>query len=79
MREQLNSMGTMFDWRREAVIFADPEYYRWTQWFFHRNFLSTTWLIAKCHRWIGARTAIPRWPENRFGVMTAIVNAAELR
>ena len=33
MRTQLRSMGTMFDWRREAVS-ADPEYYHWTQWFF---------------------------------------------
>ena len=33
MRKQLRSMGTMFDWRREAVS-ADPEYYNWTQWFF---------------------------------------------
>jgi leucyl-tRNA synthetase len=33
MRKQLRSMGAMYDWRREAVS-ADPEYYRWTQWFF---------------------------------------------
>jgi leucyl-tRNA synthetase len=33
MRTQLKSMGAMFDWRREAVS-CDPEYYRWTQWFF---------------------------------------------
>jgi leucyl-tRNA synthetase len=33
MRNQLKSMGAMFDWRREAVS-ADPEYYRWTEWFF---------------------------------------------
>ncbi len=33
MRAQFKSMGTMIDWRREAVS-ADPEYYRWTQWFF---------------------------------------------
>lgn len=33
MRGQLRRMGTMIDWRREAVS-ADPEYYRWTQWFF---------------------------------------------
>ncbi|MEA4908812.1 MAG: leucine--tRNA ligase [Anaerolineaceae bacterium] len=33
MRKQLRSMGAMFDWRREAVS-ADPEYYRWTEWFF---------------------------------------------
>jgi leucyl-tRNA synthetase len=33
MRRQLKSMGAMFDWRRE-MISSDPEYYRWTQWFF---------------------------------------------
>lgn len=33
MRAQFRRMGTMFDWRREAVS-ADPEYYRWTEWFF---------------------------------------------
>ncbi|MDP2966181.1 MAG: leucine--tRNA ligase [Pelolinea sp.] len=37
MREQLRSMGTMFDWRREAIS-SDPEYYRWTQWFFTQLF-----------------------------------------
>ena len=35
MRRQLRSMGAMWDWSREAVS-ADPEYYRWTQWFFLR-------------------------------------------
>lgn len=33
MRTQMRSMGAMFDWEREAVS-ADPEYYKWTQWFF---------------------------------------------
>ncbi len=33
MRGQLKLMGAMFDWRREAIS-CDPEYYRWTQWFF---------------------------------------------
>jgi leucyl-tRNA synthetase len=37
MRSQLRSMGAMFDWRREAVS-SDPEYYRWTQWFFVQLF-----------------------------------------
>ncbi len=35
MREQLKSMGNMFDWRREAIS-CDPEYYRWTQWYFSK-------------------------------------------
>jgi leucyl-tRNA synthetase len=33
MRKQLRTMGSMFDWRREAVS-ADPKYYKWSQWFF---------------------------------------------
>ena len=33
MRKQMRTMGAMFDWEREAVS-ADPEYYRWTEWFF---------------------------------------------
>ncbi|HXF85275.1 MAG TPA: leucine--tRNA ligase [Anaerolineales bacterium] len=33
MRRQLKSMGAMFDWEREAIT-ADPEYYKWTEWFF---------------------------------------------
>ncbi len=33
MRKQMRTMGTIFDWEREAVS-ADPEYYKWTQWFF---------------------------------------------
>lgn len=33
MRTQMRSMGAMFDWEREAVS-SDPEYYRWTEWFF---------------------------------------------
>ena len=35
MRRQLKSMGTMIDWRREAVS-CTPEYYRWSEWFFSR-------------------------------------------
>jgi leucyl-tRNA synthetase len=37
MRQQLRSMGAMYDWRREAVS-SDPKYYRWTQWFFTQLF-----------------------------------------
>ncbi len=37
MRKQLRSMGAMWDWRREAVS-ADPEFYKWTQWFFVQLF-----------------------------------------
>ena len=37
MRKQLRSMGASWDWEREAVS-SDPEYYRWTQWFFNQLF-----------------------------------------
>ena len=37
MRAQLRSMGAMFDWEREAVS-SDPEYYKWTEWFFIQLF-----------------------------------------
>ncbi|MGC9356563.1 MAG: leucine--tRNA ligase [Anaerolineae bacterium] len=33
MREQLRSMGAMFDWEREAISCL-PGYYCWTEWFF---------------------------------------------
>ena len=37
MRRQMRTMGAMWDWAREAIS-ADPEYYRWTQWFFLKFF-----------------------------------------
>ena len=33
MRDQLRSMGNMFDWEREAYS-CDPDFYKWDQWFF---------------------------------------------
>jgi leucyl-tRNA synthetase len=37
MRKQMRTMGAMFDWERE-MLSADPEYYKWTQWFFIKLF-----------------------------------------
>jgi len=33
MREQLKTMGAMFDWSREVKT-SDPSFYKWTQWLF---------------------------------------------
>jgi len=33
MRRQLKSIGAIYDWSRE-VITCQPEYYKWTEWFF---------------------------------------------
>ncbi|MEC7540818.1 MAG: leucine--tRNA ligase, partial [SAR324 cluster bacterium] len=35
MRLQLRSMGNMFAWKNE-VVSCDPDYYKWSQWFFLR-------------------------------------------
>jgi len=33
IREQLKAIGAMYDWTKE-INTSDPEYYKWTQWFF---------------------------------------------
>ena len=51
MRDQLASMGPMYDWDREVVT-CIPEYYKWNQWFFlqfyknglaYRDFAPVNW------------------------------------
>ena len=51
MRQQLASMGPMYDWEREVVT-CIPEYYKWNQWFFlqfyqsglaYRDFAPVNW------------------------------------
>jgi leucyl-tRNA synthetase len=69
MRRQLRSMGGMIDWRREAVS-SDPEYYRWSQWFFtqlhkhdlaYRKFSPVDW-CPQCNTTL-AREQV--WGEDR--------------
>ena len=69
MRRQLRSMGAMWDWEREVVT-CDPEYYRWTQWFFlkfyemglaYRTKSSVDW-CPKCNTTL-AREQV--WGEDR--------------
>ncbi len=35
MRIQMRRMGAMWNWKHEAVT-CDPDYYKWTQWFFRQ-------------------------------------------
>src|SRR6056297_1632017 len=37
MKEQMRAMGLSYDWDREVAT-ADPDYYKWTQWFFVKMF-----------------------------------------
>ncbi|MBD3168958.1 MAG: leucine--tRNA ligase [candidate division Zixibacteria bacterium] len=37
IRQQLSTIGAMFDWSKELST-TDPEYYRWTQWIFIKLF-----------------------------------------
>ena len=42
MKEQMKALGLSYDWKKEVAT-ADPDYYRWTQWFFiqmYRNNLA---------------------------------------
>ena len=37
MRQQMKSLGPMYDWNKEVVT-CDPGYYKWNQWFFIQFF-----------------------------------------
>ncbi len=37
MKEQMKAMGLSYDWDREIAT-SDPDYYKWTQWFFTKMF-----------------------------------------
>jgi len=37
MKKQMKAMGLSYDWEREVAT-ADPDYYKWTQWFFIKMF-----------------------------------------
>ncbi|MGM0445102.1 MAG: leucine--tRNA ligase [Bacillota bacterium] len=37
MKEQMKALGLSYDWDREVAT-ADPDYYKWTQWFFVKMF-----------------------------------------
>ncbi len=62
MREQLRSMGAMFDWRREAIS-SDPKYYRWTQWFFIQLFKHKL-----AYRKMAPVVIIGPWSDHRPGI-----------
>ena len=71
MRAQFKTMGAMFDWRRE-MISADPEYCRWTQWFFLKFFHGGLAYTASTRLSTGARAATQRLHGNRSGARTGI-------
>ena len=74
MREQMKTMGAMFDWKREAVRLilntivgasgSSP------------SCTSTAWPTARCRPWTGAQTATPPCGANRFRAKTATASAA---
>jgi leucyl-tRNA synthetase len=51
MKEQLNSLGLLYDWSKELAS-CDPRYYRWNQWLFLRM-----WERGLAHR----KTAPVNW------------------
>ncbi len=69
MRGQLKQMGAMWAWDREAIS-CDPEFYKWTQWFFlkfydaglaYRDFAPVDW-CPSCNTTL-AREQV--WGEDR--------------
>lgn len=50
MRDQLKTMGGIWDWQRE-VITCTPEYYKWTEWFFLKLYKAGLAYRAKAPVW----------------------------
>jgi leucyl-tRNA synthetase len=50
MRRQLKTMGGIWDWERE-VITCNPEYYKWTEWFFLKLYEAGLAYRAKAPVW----------------------------
>ena len=52
----MKRLGYAFDWDREIVT-ADPEYYRWNQWFFLKMLEKGIWSTGARGRPTGAPAA----------------------
>lgn len=63
MTRQLKAMGLSYDWDRE-VITCQPDYYKWTQWFFEL-FYKRGLAVKRNRPSTGATIATRSWPTNR--------------
>ena len=78
MRRQLMTMGASFDWNREFAT-SDPEYYRWTQWWFlklHEHGLAYRG-AADCNFCPGCGTVLANEQVNRNDEGTGVCERCE--